>query len=225
MINYSNIVYDYIKRNRKLPYIYTFEYKSSIFIGLNTVFSPIIFEDSFWFGENLPFKKNDKFLEIGCGTGFISIIAAQKGCTKVLSTDINPDAIKNTQLNSLLFGFEKIISTQVSNVFREIKLTPLNKYSLIFWNSPFIYTEKEDLDNLENSVFSYRYQAINEYIKNVQFYLEPNGRCFLGFSSSSGDIEFIKAICRRHDSSLTLFSHYVFEDNFRIDLFEIKFHN
>ncbi len=225
MIDYSNIVYEYVNKNKELPFVYTFTHKDNIFIGLNTVFSPMVFEDSFWFADNLPFKQNGSFLEIGCGTGLISIVAVQKGCNKVLATDLNPDAVKNTKLNVTLFNFEKVISTQVSNVFQTIGSNFLNKFSLIFWNTPFIYTQNQNLDNLEKSVFDYDYKAISEYIENVKLYLEPNGKCFLGFSSSSGNIELLKTICKRFNCYLRSFSHYTFDDGFRVELFEIKFSN
>lgn len=225
MIDYSNIVYEYVNKNKELPLVYTFTHKDNIFIGLNTVFSPMVFEDSFWFAENLPFKQNSSFLEIGCGTGLISIIAAQKECNKILATDLNPDAVKNTKLNTMLFNFENIISSQVSNVFQEIEVNSLNKFSLIFWNTPFIYTKNQNLDNLEKSVFDCDYKAISEYIENAKIYLEPNGRCFLGFSSSSGSFELLETICKRCNCYLTLFSYYTFDDGFRVELFEINFNN
>lgn len=39
------------------------------------------------------------FLELGCGTGLISVLAAQKGAL-VTSSDINPEAIRNVKLNA-----------------------------------------------------------------------------------------------------------------------------
>ncbi len=49
------------------------------FIAHPNVFSPKYFHDTKFFAENLPIKKDEDFLEIGCGTGVCSIFAAWKG--------------------------------------------------------------------------------------------------------------------------------------------------
>lgn len=225
MIDYSNIVYEYLHKNKGLPYVYSFTHNGKIYIGLNTVFSPLVFEDSFWFAENIPFIQNGSFLEIGCGTGFVSIVAAQKGCSKILATDLSPSAIKNTSLNIILYDLEQIIQTNESNVFDNIEINFTNKFSIIFWNTPFIYTNYKELDYLEKSVFDCDYNGIESYIANARYYLEPNGRCFMGFSSSSGNILFIVAICKKYECNLVLYGQHTFDDGFNIELFEIVYYS
>ncbi len=63
------------------------------------IFFPKYFNDTEIFAQNLPVKKNDEMLEIGSGTGVISIFAGIKGAKRVLAIDINPDALKNTEEN------------------------------------------------------------------------------------------------------------------------------
>src|SRR5690606_23954110 len=43
--------------------------------------------------------KDNTLLELGCGTGLLSIAAARKGA-RVTASDINPAAIENTRINA-----------------------------------------------------------------------------------------------------------------------------
>ncbi|MBK9767005.1 MAG: 50S ribosomal protein L11 methyltransferase [Chloracidobacterium sp.] len=86
-------------------------------MGLNTVFAPPIFEDSFFFCEALSGKDGETLLEIGCGTGLFSITHALDG-SMVTAVDLNPDAVANTKINSILAGVEHRVEACVRR-FRE----------------------------------------------------------------------------------------------------------
>lgn len=90
-----------------------------------------------------------KFLEIGCGSGAVSILAASMGW-KVSSCDINPYAVAATKGNMSENRFEAEI--------KEGGVGPDNfpfnaKYDLIVWNLPYIpYSEiKEVLGPMEEA--------------------------------------------------------------------------
>jgi release factor glutamine methyltransferase len=192
MTDYNKTVYEYLSANQKLPAVYTFNYQDFRLVGLNTVFSPTVFEDTFFFCDNLPFNAGDTALEIGCGTGVISVYLASKGMC-VTSTDINPEALINTTVNSILNGVEDSVYTFLSDVFDEINKS--NQFDLLFWNAPFIYHPKFQLNLLEKSVFNSEYNGIKKYISGIKYYLKDTGRAFLGFSSSSGNFDLLNQIC------------------------------
>ena len=70
---------------------------------------------------------NKSFLELGCGTGFISVFAAKKGAN-VLATDINPKALENAKLNADLNNVElKIVYSDLfENVSQQIDYIIIN---------------------------------------------------------------------------------------------------
>ncbi|MEN9612428.1 MAG: hypothetical protein RLZZ628_3242 [Bacteroidota bacterium] len=220
MTEYTSIVYDYLHRNMQLPKVYTFNYKDLTFIGMNTVFSPVVFEDTFWFAENIPFLQDSSFLEIGCGTGLLSVLSILKGCRKALASDINPNALINTKLNTVLHKVDHKIDILSSNVFDEIAIHSANKFSLIFWNVPFIYSASEHLNFLEKSVFDTDYKGIQQYIERAKYYIEHSGRIFMGFSSSSGNKNFLNDICIRNNAQLKLHAECLIDD-FSLELYEI----
>ena len=223
MIDYSQSVSEYVNANEQLPVVYTFTYNNLVFIGLNSVFSPVIFEDTFFFNENLPICANDEFLEIGCGTGFISVNFALKGAN-VTATDINQNAIKNTKLNSILHSTENKIKILYSDVFENINNSL--RFDVIFWNVPFIFQTVKEISKLEQSVFDIEYNGIRNYISNVKFYLKSKGRAFLGFSSSSGNKALLESICQQNEFGLKLIAQTILKDDnndedFNLELYEL----
>jgi ribosomal protein L11 methyltransferase len=59
--------------------------------------------------ERIPLFFNAKVLDLGCGTGILSIAAAKMGARSVLALDPDLDAIKSTSANIRLNRVEKII--------------------------------------------------------------------------------------------------------------------
>jgi predicted RNA methylase len=71
-------------------------------------------------GEMLPIMsrnpylfKGKRVLEIGTGTGIVSLYAAQLGAAKVVSTDVSQLAIDTATLNAKNMGFEAIIEARL----------------------------------------------------------------------------------------------------------------
>ncbi len=75
--------------------------------------------------------ENKSFLELGCGTGIISVLAAKKNA-RVISSDINPTAIKNAKLNATKNGVD--ISTYLSDLFVDL---PQQQFDFIIINPPY----------------------------------------------------------------------------------------
>lgn len=48
------------------------------------------------FADLIPFKSMSSFLEMGCGTGIMSVLAALAGVERVVGLDIDPAAVRNT---------------------------------------------------------------------------------------------------------------------------------
>jgi hypothetical protein len=61
-----------------------------------------------------------------------------------------------------------------------------NKFDTIYWNVPFCYSEIDELNILEKSVFDFQYQSLENFIGNSKSFLKPNGRLLIGFSNAWG---------------------------------------
>lgn len=147
---------------------------------LPNVFSPEVFYESRWFGKEMQkIVESGDFLEIGPGTGLISMYLSKKGLN-VTAVDINKDAIKNTEINFKENSLPEP-ETYIGNVYEPL---PENKkFDYIFWNHPFNKGEDEEKDVFLQSVFDYRYESTKKFITKAKKYLKPEGKLFLGTSS------------------------------------------
>jgi ribosomal protein L11 methyltransferase len=59
--------------------------------------------------ENIPVFPDSKVLDLGCGTGILSIAAAKMGAFSVMALDPNPDAIQTTISNIQLNRVEEVV--------------------------------------------------------------------------------------------------------------------
>jgi release factor glutamine methyltransferase len=59
--------------------------------------------------------KNAEVLEIGCGTGLISIVCALQGARSVVASDINPAAVANATYNAELCGLSQRLKVRQVN--------------------------------------------------------------------------------------------------------------
>lgn len=93
-------------------------------------------------------KENNikNFLEIGCGSGIVSITLdlETKGQVEITAVDISPQAIKNTKVNKN--NLKSNIKILESDLFEEIN----EKFDLIYSNPPYI--KSHDIENLQVEV-------------------------------------------------------------------------
>lgn len=110
-------------------------------------------------------------LEIGCGSGFLSILAA-KSNSRVTAVDKNPLAIETTLKNAKRNGVK--VKAYVSDIFNKVK----GKFDIIFFNPPYLPDEKKYSDEM----WSDRGE-IEIFVKNVKKYLKRDGVVFLLLST------------------------------------------
>jgi|TARA_Y100000741_G_scaffold59430_1_gene41554 release factor glutamine methyltransferase len=144
----------------------------------NKVFSPRIDVEIFVQAIQGIIRKDSKILELGTGTGAISIALAKNyKDISILATDINKFAIKIAKKNSEINKVDKIIDFKESNWFSNIKD---NKYDFIITNPPYIPKENSSifskLSDPKNSLYANKNGLADIYtiIKNSLNYLNNN---------------------------------------------------
>lgn len=144
----------------------------------NKVFSPRIDVEIFVQAIQGIIRKDSKILELGTGTGAISIALAKNyKDISILATDINKFAIKIAKKNSEINKVDKIIDFKESNWFSNIKD---NKYDFIITNPPYIPKENSSifskLSDPKNSLYANKNGLADIYtiIKGSLNYLNNN---------------------------------------------------
>jgi methylase of polypeptide subunit release factors len=160
-----------------------------------SVFSPKYFIEPEFFISVLPVKPGETFLEMGCGSGVISIFAIFKGVSKVVAIDINSKAVENTWRNAELHNVQDKIRVLEGDVFEPLQD---EKFDTIFWNTPWGLVREEHTALNEIALWDTEYKSTRKFIEGAHKYLNENGRVLIGFSSTIGDLEFLKRILQEN---------------------------
>ena len=144
----------------------------------NKVFSPRIDVEIFVQAIQGIIGKDSKILELGTGTGAISIALAKNyKDISILATDINKFAVRIAKKNSEINKVDKIIDFKESNWFSNVKD---NKYDFIITNPPYIPKENSSvfskLSDPNNSLYANKNGLADIYniIENSLNYLNNN---------------------------------------------------
>jgi predicted RNA methylase len=121
-------------------------------------------------------------MEIGSGSGLISLKAAQLGAKKVVSTDILPAAIESITANAESLGFEGIVQPRIVSlddmsayaVIREDE-----KFDVIISNPPFAL----DLEAGGNNALTDTGELGFSIINGLEKHLKPGGTVILFYDS------------------------------------------
>jgi methylase of polypeptide subunit release factors len=135
--------------------------------------------------ETLPDVRNKTVLELGCGSGIISLFAALRGAKSVDAIDINSHAIDNTNENFKLHGV-KNAKAFYSNLFSKVT----KKYDLVIFNLPYHGNKPKDI--LEHGVADEGYEMMKRFVADLPKYMNDDGIADVGFSTS-GDTKLLLA--------------------------------
>lgn len=157
-------------------------------LGLSLTIYPSVFHPKFYltskfFGNFLQGLdlSGKEFLEIGCGSGILSLIAARRGA-QVTAVDINPRAVECTALNAQANGLEKRVRTLESDLFD--KLAPDECFDVILWSPPFFPRDPVDIaDHAWNA--GRGFSVIQRFASNAGSHLRENGRILFLLSSDT----------------------------------------
>ena len=170
------------------------------------VFSPKYFASIQVFNAGFFFKQNDHFLEIGLGIGVIFVLAAKSYNNKVVSIDINPTAVRITDINANRHGVGNKVDVRQGDLFSAINRG--EKFNTVFWDFPFVFLPESYnfSSDLYRSFFDPGYATLKRFLAQVKEFLTDNGRIILTFSSL-GD----RAVFDKISSNM----HYTFDEVYR----------
>jgi len=143
----------------------------------------------------LDVSANDRILDLCTGTGIIALKAAQMGAKDVIGVDLNPQAIKNAELNKQGLGLNNITFLEGS-LFEPVRN---QKFDLITINPP--YTDKKPANKTEICFWDENNQTTRDFFSEFQNHLNPGGKAYIGWADFSS-LELIKSLAHEHNLSL-----------------------
>lgn len=133
-------------------------------------------DDSLLLIKSLDVRKGEKVLEIGCGSGVVSIHCAKNGCD-VTAVDINPYAVECTLRNAA--GNNVRVEAETSDLYGSVK----GKYDTIVFNLPYLPVDEKGLLAKSWSGGDDGIGPLPELLSGSKRHLNGNGRIVIVTSS------------------------------------------
>lgn len=130
--------------------------------------------DSCLFGAWIPVDDHVKtILDIGCGTGLLSLMLAQKSDAKTDAVEIDEDAFQQAKLN-----IENSIFAHKISVFNQdiLNFNTKNKYDLVVCNPPFYENEMASQAANEKLAKHSTHLPLSSLLKKGKSLLQPDGK-------------------------------------------------
>lgn len=137
-------------------------------------------EDTQLMMETVKMLPIENFLEVGCGTGVISIFLAKQGNAGI-GVDINDLAVENSRLNAQKYNVANVKFLK-SNGFENVK----GKFDIIICNPP--YTKHDVLDDIDRMFWDPKDEMKTVFFSQVSNFLNKDGRVYFGWANF-GDID------------------------------------
>lgn len=135
-------------------------------------------EDSFLLADVIEDAdiKGKKVIDVGCGSGFLSILCALRGAD-VAAVDISEEAVETSRLNAATNGVK--IDAKLSDLFEKIN----GKYDVIIFNPPYLPKEEGEEGHATYTGGATGREVIERFILHCREHLNEGGRIFLLASS------------------------------------------
>jgi len=126
--------------------------------------------------------RNFEVLDMGTGSGVCAMFAA-KHARRVVAVDINPAAVRCTEINALLNHLEHKIDVRHGDLFAAV---PGERFDLILFNPPFVRgIPRDDRDRAWRST-----DVAERFAAGLQAQLNPGGFALVLLSTFGGDGSF-----------------------------------
>ncbi|HEU0051049.1 MAG TPA: class I SAM-dependent methyltransferase [Patescibacteria group bacterium] len=125
--------------------------------------------------ETVSIGPQETFLEIGCGTGAVSLSLAKRSLGGI-GVDINECAVANSRANAEALHIQNVQFFR-SDVFEQVKGT----FDVIACNPP--YTDHPAHDDIDKMFWDERNEMKERFFREAGSFLNPGGRIFFAWAN------------------------------------------
>lgn len=157
--------------------------------------------DTYLLLDSIETKPDDVLLEVGCGSGYITVNLCEK-VLKTVALDISDAAVRNTLENIERNHLQNRCDVIQSDLFSAF--TPRYKFSLIIFNPPYL-PQDEFKTSLDHALVGGEtgIELTEEFLNQAVKHLQPGGRIYVIVTSVS-DVEKIKSVMSDHSLAPTI---------------------
>lgn len=134
----------------------------------------MIYEDNIADGRSV--------LEIGTGTGLLSLVCLQSGAKSVLATDINPAAVANAKYNAAMLELEENFELRQVAVSEPGAFTVIarqERFDLILSNPP--WEDGKVQQPADHALYDPDFELMDSLLEGLPDHLNSGGRCLLAY--------------------------------------------
>jgi methylase of polypeptide subunit release factors len=121
-------------------------------------------------------------LEIGSGTGLLSLLCLQAGAARVVATDINPAAVANTEYNAAQLGWDDRLEARLVPAARPGAFEVIEageRFDLIISNPP--WEDGSIAAPADHALYDPSFALMDSLLDGLPQHLKPGGRCLLAY--------------------------------------------
>ena len=147
---------------------------------------------------NTPNLKGSHVLEIGTGSGLVSLCCLQAGAAQVVATDLNPKAVQNVRFNAEKYADHhrleaRLVPRRNPDAWSVIK--PDERFDFIISNPPWENDKPKTVE--EFALYDPDFALLDSLVSGVRKRLRPNGRMWLAYGCVSA-IRRIEMLAQQH---------------------------
>lgn len=133
--------------------------------------------------SNTSLYGDKKVLEVGSGSGILSMVMAKHGATKVVATDIMDACVENTRENARILGLDEIVDVRKGDLFEPVAE---ERFDIIFFAHPFYCAKPTEGNSLAVAIMDDG-GLFKKFLSEAKTHLNPGGKILSPFSDAAGE--------------------------------------
>ncbi len=182
---------------------------------LPTVFWPN--DDSLLLADHMVINSGDRMLDVCTGSGVIAIEGATRFAGSVLALDINPAAVRSTQINADRHGAGNLVEARVSDGLSALRSD--ERFNVITVNPPF--SDLPAADFAESATRDPGLQFHRDFFTNVGAHMEKDAHIYMT-QANFGNVEDMLRLAEQHDLDTRLLGSYERDSLHTFYVFELQ---
>jgi release factor glutamine methyltransferase len=136
-------------------------------------------------------------LEIGTGTGLLSVLSLRHDAVSVIATDINPAAVANAKYNAAMLADDRafdvrLVPSDQPQAFSVIRDN--EQFDVILSNPP--WEDGQVSKPLDHAFYDPHFELMDSLLDGLPKHLKPGGRCLLAYGHRPA-IERLRDACQQ----------------------------
>ena len=162
--------------------------------GLDLTVYPGVYppsDDSYLLIDSIEFQPDDVVLDVGCGSGLVSLVSAMK-VNQVIALDVSLDAVRNTKENLKRNCLEHNCDVIQSDLLSALAFEA--EFSKITFNPPYL-PEDEEKTEMDHALVGGRKgtELTERFIRTARKHLSSEGELYI-VASSLSDVQHVRSV-------------------------------